>query len=52
MYISLDLLIVLCECQTWSLGVRDEHGLRMFKSKEVRKIFGPKRGELKNTGGN
>jgi len=33
-------------CGTWSLTLREEHRLRMFESRVLRRIFGPKRGEL------
>jgi hypothetical protein len=41
--------IVLYGCQTWSLSVREEHRLRLFESKVLRRMFGPKREEV--TGG-
>jgi hypothetical protein len=31
-------------CETWSLTLREEHRLRAFENKVVKKIFGPKRG--------
>jgi hypothetical protein len=31
-------------CETWSLTVREEHKLRVFENRVLRKIFGPKRG--------
>ena len=33
-------------CKTWSLTLREEHRLRMFESRVLRKIFGPKRDEV------
>jgi hypothetical protein len=36
-------------CETWSLRLRDEHRLRVFENKVLRRIFGPKRIEV--TGG-
>jgi hypothetical protein len=36
-------------CETWSLTLREEHRLRAFENKVLRKIFGPKRDEV--TGG-
>jgi hypothetical protein len=30
-------------CETWSLTLREEHRLRVFENKELRRIFGPKR---------
>jgi hypothetical protein len=35
--------------ETWSLTLREEHGLRVFENRMLRRIFGPKRGEV--TGG-
>jgi hypothetical protein len=35
--------VVLYGCETWSLTVREEHKLRMFENKVLRRIFGPKR---------
>jgi hypothetical protein len=41
--------MVLYGCETWSLTLREEHRLRMFKNRVLRRIFGPKRAEV--TGG-
>jgi hypothetical protein len=41
--------VVLYGCETWSLTIREEHGLRVFENKVLRRIFGPKRDEV--TGG-
>jgi hypothetical protein len=30
-------------CETWSLTLKDEHELRVFENRVVRRIFGPKR---------
>jgi hypothetical protein len=30
-------------CETWSLTLRDEHRLRVFENRMLRRIFGPKR---------
>ena len=35
---------VLYGCEIWSLALRVEHRLRMFKNKILMKIFGAKRG--------
>jgi hypothetical protein len=32
-------------CETWSLTLREEHRLRVFEDRLLRKIFGPKRDE-------
>jgi hypothetical protein len=37
--------VVLCGCKTWSLILREEHRLRVFDNRVLRKIFGPKREE-------
>jgi hypothetical protein len=33
-------------CETWSVILREEHGLREFENRELRRIFGPKRNEV------
>jgi hypothetical protein len=33
-------------CGTWSLILREEHRLRVFKNRVLRKIVGPKRNEV------
>ena len=33
-------------CETWSLTLREEHRLRAFENKVLRKIFGAKRDEI------
>jgi hypothetical protein len=35
--------VVLYGCETWSLTVREEHKLRVFENRVLRRIFGPKR---------
>jgi hypothetical protein len=35
-------LEVLYGCETWSLTVREEHKLRVFENRVLRRIFGPK----------
>jgi hypothetical protein len=37
--------VVLYGCETWSLTLGEEHRLRVFENRVLRKIFGPKRGE-------
>jgi hypothetical protein len=34
-------------CETWSLTLREEHKLRVFENRMLRRIFGPKRDEVK-----
>ena len=35
--------VVLYGCVTWSLTLREEHRLRMFENRVLRRIFGPRR---------
>jgi hypothetical protein len=48
-YKTIILPVVLYTCETLSLTLRDEHRLRVFENRVLRKIFGPKRDEV--TGG-
>jgi hypothetical protein len=34
--------VVLYGCVTWSVTLREEHGLRVFENRVLRRIFGPK----------
>jgi hypothetical protein len=38
--------VVLCGCETWSLTLREEHRLRVFEKRVLRRIFGSKRDEV------
>jgi hypothetical protein len=38
--------VVLYGCETWSLTLREEHRLRVFENRVLRRIFGPKRVEV------
>jgi hypothetical protein len=38
--------VVLYEYKTWSLALREEHRLRVFENRVLRKISGPKRDEV------
>jgi hypothetical protein len=38
--------VVLYECETWSLTLREEHRLSVFENRVLRRIFGPKRDEV------
>jgi len=42
-YRNVILLFVLYGCETWSLALREERKLRVFKNRVLRKIFGPRR---------
>jgi hypothetical protein len=46
MYKSIILPVVLYGCETWSLTLREEHGLRVFENRVLRRIFGPKTDEV------
>ena len=50
-YRTIILPVVLYGCETWSLTLREEHRLRVFENRVLRRIFGPKRdavtGELR-----
>jgi hypothetical protein len=48
-YKTIILPVVLYECKTWSLMLREEHRPRVFEYRLLRRIFGPKRDEV--TGG-
>jgi hypothetical protein len=37
--------VVLYGCETWSLTLEEEHRLRVFENRVLRRIFGPKRDE-------
>jgi hypothetical protein len=38
--------VVLYGCETWSLTLREEHRLRVFEKRVLRRIFGSKRDEV------
>jgi hypothetical protein len=42
-YRTIILPVVLYGCETWFLTLREEHRLRVFKNRVLRRIFGPKR---------
>jgi hypothetical protein len=48
-YKTIILPVILYGCETWSLTLREEHRLKVFENKVLRRIFGPKRDEV--TGG-
>jgi hypothetical protein len=43
---SIILSLVLYGYKTWSLTLREEHRLRVFENRALRRIFGPKRDEF------
>jgi hypothetical protein len=44
-YRNIILLVVLYECETWSLTLREKRSLRMFENRVLRRVFGPTRDE-------
>jgi hypothetical protein len=38
--------VVLCGCETWFLTLREEHRLRVFENRVLRRIFRTKRDEV------
>jgi len=40
-YRNIILLVVLYECETWSLILREERRLKVFENRVLRRIFGP-----------
>jgi hypothetical protein len=48
-YKTIILPVVLYGCETWSLTLREEHRLRLFEKRVLRRIFGRRRDEV--TGG-
>jgi len=45
-YRTIILSVVLYECETWSLTLREERKLRVFENMVLRRIFGPRRDEV------
>jgi hypothetical protein len=45
-YKTIILPVVLYGCETWSLTLKEEYRLSVFKNRVPRKIFGPKRDEV------
>jgi hypothetical protein len=46
LYKTIILPVVLYGCETWSLTLREEHRLRVFVNRVLKRIFGPKRDEV------
>ena len=42
-YRTIILPVVLYGCETWALTWREEHRMRVFENRVLRRIFGPKR---------
>ena len=45
-YRTIILPVVLYGCEAWSLTLREEHRLRVFENRVLRRVFGPKRDEV------
>jgi hypothetical protein len=45
-YKTIILPVVLYGCETWSLTLREEHRLKVFENRVLRRMFGPKRDEV------
>jgi hypothetical protein len=45
-YKAIILPVVLYGCETWSLTLREEHRLRVFENRILRRIFGLKQDEV------
>jgi len=45
-YKTIILFVVLYACEPWSLTLREGRRLRVFKNRDLRKIFGLKRDEV------
>jgi hypothetical protein len=45
-YTTIILHVILYGCETWSLTLREEHRLRMFENRVLRRIFEPIRDEV------
>ena len=51
-YRNINLPVVLCGCETWSLTATEEHRLRVYENRVLRRLFGPKREEVTGSGDN
>jgi hypothetical protein len=45
-YKTIILPVVLYGCETWFLTLREEHRLRVFENRVLRRMFGPKEDEV------
>ena len=46
-YRTIVLPVVLYGCETWSLTLKEEHRLKVFENRVLRRIFGPRRDGLR-----
>ena len=51
-YRTITLPVVLYECETWSLTLREERRLRVFENRVLRRVFWPKTDEVAGNGEN
>jgi hypothetical protein len=51
-YKTIILPVVLYGCESWSLTLREKHRLKVFEKRVLRRIFDPKRDEVREIGGN
>jgi hypothetical protein len=49
-YKTIIIPVILYGCKTWSLILREEHRLRVFENRVLRRIFGLKRDEVRGGG--
>jgi hypothetical protein len=45
-YTNCNFIVILYSCETWSVILREKHRLWVFENIVLRRIFGPKRGEV------
>jgi hypothetical protein len=45
-YKTIILTVAFYGCETWSPTLREQHRLRVFANRVLRRIFGPKRDEV------
>jgi hypothetical protein len=38
--------VVVCGCETWCLTLTEEHRLRVFENRVLRRVFGPQGDEV------
>ena len=48
---TITLPVVLYGCKTWLLTLREERKLRVFENMVLRRIYGPRRDEVRGNGG-
>jgi len=51
LYRTIILPVVLYGCEAWSLTLREESKLRVFENMVLRRIFGPRKDDVKGNGG-